>query len=330
MTSTLLKITLQPQSPFITPLASDTLFGQLCWAIRHTFGNARLNQLLEGYTHNQPFVVLSNTLPKGFIPRPTLPLLMLGYDLIDSNNRKDTKNKVWIALDESFLLLQQELSTWHKHSKGLGEMIEVLIDEKTKTASNSAWQTIVTQPHNSLNRLTNTTGSENGFSPFSRDATYYHSQAQYDLYAVIDESRFSTDELMTTLNYIGAFGYGKEASSGAGKFTVSNPQNITLKAHTQANAYLTLGNCAPQGQQWFSERCYYNTTVRFGRHGAEAVYMGSPFKNPVLMAVAGAVLTPTNFANTLFVGQGLTGLSKTISHTVQQGYAPVLPIYLDK
>ena len=54
MTSTLLKLTLQPQSPFITPLASDTLFGQLCWAIRHRFGEKRLIQLLEGYTHEQP------------------------------------------------------------------------------------------------------------------------------------------------------------------------------------------------------------------------------------------------------------------------------------
>ncbi len=301
MTSTLLKITLQPQSPFITPLASDTLFGQLCWAIRHTVGEARLTQLLEGYTQNQPFVVLSNALPKGFIPRPTLPLAMLGYDLSDSNNRKDTKKKAWIAIDESCLLLQQGLSDWHKHSKGLGEMIDVVIDEKTKMASNNAWQTVVTQPHNSLNRLTNTTGSENGFSPFSRDATYYHSQAQYDLYAVIDESRFSSDELMTTLNYIGAFGYGKEASSGSGKFTVSTPQNITLKVHSQANAYLTLGHCAPQGHQWISEHCYYNTVVRFGRHGAEAVYMGSPFKNPVLMTVAGAVLTPASFVSKLLL-----------------------------
>ena len=84
MTSTLLKLTLQPQSPFITPLASDTLFGQLCWAIRHRFGEAKLTQLLDGYTESQPFVVLSTALPRGYLPRPTVPLHLLGSDLTDT------------------------------------------------------------------------------------------------------------------------------------------------------------------------------------------------------------------------------------------------------
>ena len=332
MTSTLLKITLTPQSPFITPMASDTLFGQLCWAIRHNFGEAKLAQLLDGYTQGQPFVVLSNTLPQGYIPRPTLPLSLLGYNLSDTDKRKETKKKLWLHTGDAYALLSKPVSAWHNDSYSLGEMIS--IDEQNDSEENAkvisrAWEISVTQPHNSLNRLTNTTGSEGGFSPFNRQATYHHPKSHYDIYAVLDECRFSQAELMDTLNHIGAFGYGKEASSGAGKFTVSNIQAVNITPHAQANAYLTLGFSTPQGLDWQNKHCYYNTSVRFGRHGAEAVYMGNPFKNPVLMVVTGAVLTPKDMTEALFIGNGLSGLSKVVSGTVQQGYAPVLPIYLD-
>lgn len=91
MTSTLLKITLQPQSPFVTPLASDTLFGQLCWTIRHSLGEATLHQLLEGYTQGKPFVVLSDALPQAHIPRPSVPLSYLGYQLNDPKKAQTNK-----------------------------------------------------------------------------------------------------------------------------------------------------------------------------------------------------------------------------------------------
>lgn len=327
MTSTLLKITLQPQSPFITPLAGDTLFGQLCWTIRHSFGEAKLTELLAGYTENSPFAVLSNALPAGFIPRPTVPLNLLGYDLSDSNNRKNIKKKLWIRTSDNYTILKKPLSSWHSHSYSMDDMLPKEPD--TVLAFNSAWQTSATQSHNSLNRLTNTTGREGGFSPFNREATYHHPKAYYDLYVVLDESRLNRTHLLALLNQIGSFGYGKEASSGAGKFTATDLRVLALDTHPQQNTFLTLGNCAPQGQPWRHDACYYTTVVRFGRHGAEAVYMGNPFKNPVLMATAGAILTPQTMQSCFFVGSGLKGLSLTIKDTVQQGYTPVLPVYFD-
>lgn len=329
MTSILLKITFQPQSPFITPLASDTLFGQLCWAIRHRFGQKRLIELLEDYTLNQPFAVLSTPLPCGYLPRPTVPLPLLGFDLTDATKRKDTKKKLWLKKGDDYALLAKPISAWHNHSASLGDMIA---KDTANNPMSNAWQKTVTQPHNSINRLTNTTGSENGFAPFSMEATHYHPQsAFYDLYVVLDESRLSQADLMAALADIGAFGYGKEASTGAGKFTVGDCHAVSFTAHAQANAYLTLGHCTPQGQAWQTERCYYNTTVRFGRHGADAVHLGNPYKNPVLMATTGALLSPIKVDSFLYVGQGLSGLSNAegMKGTVQQGYAPVLPVYVD-
>lgn len=37
----------------MTALAADTLFGHVCWAIRHQFGETKLNELLTGYTEDQ-------------------------------------------------------------------------------------------------------------------------------------------------------------------------------------------------------------------------------------------------------------------------------------
>jgi CRISPR-associated protein Csm4 len=57
---------------------------------------------------------------------------------------------------------------------------------------------------------------------------------------------------------------------------------------------------------------------------------GGAFKNPVLMAGTGAILTPQE-TNRLqgFTGQGITGVSQTITQTVHQGYAPVYPVCLE-
>ncbi len=46
----MITLRIRPLSPFGTPPLGDTLFGQLCWAIRHQSGEARLRELLDGYT----------------------------------------------------------------------------------------------------------------------------------------------------------------------------------------------------------------------------------------------------------------------------------------
>lgn len=55
-------------------LAGDTLFGQLCWTLRHQLGNDALTTLLEGlYTQGQPFTGVLDALPQGHLPCPACP-----------------------------------------------------------------------------------------------------------------------------------------------------------------------------------------------------------------------------------------------------------------
>lgn len=314
--------TLTPKTAFATALHGDTLFGQCCWAIVHLYGESRLRELLTGYTDNKPFMVLSDAIPQGFIARPSAPYHLLGYQSEDTKDRKDQKKKTWLPVR----VLAKPLNQWSAFAQTEQEML---------ADSNLTGRYLINdepQDHNSLNRLTGTTGNGDGFAPFQRQTFWYHPQIKLNLIVELDDNRLSIEELSEVLQWVGLSGYGKEASCGLGKFTIELDKTIRselVEEQTNANAWLTLSTCAPQGLHWQPEHCYYQTFTRFGRHGDMAVHQRSPFKNPVLMAAPFAILTPKEMTQQRFTGQGLTGVSQTIEQTVQQGYAPVLPVKLE-
>ena len=95
----LYRFTLTPQSAMGTPLVGDTLFGQLCWAVRNRFGEARLIELLEGYTTQYPFMVVSDAFPEGFLPLPTLPSTF--WETKTETDRKSLKKAQWVNISDA-------------------------------------------------------------------------------------------------------------------------------------------------------------------------------------------------------------------------------------
>ncbi|MDH7600426.1 MAG: hypothetical protein QHH07_12465, partial [Sedimentisphaerales bacterium] len=55
-----------------TPLAADTLFGHICWAVRYHQGQKALEEMLGSYSATYSPVILSDPFPLGFLPRPIL------------------------------------------------------------------------------------------------------------------------------------------------------------------------------------------------------------------------------------------------------------------
>jgi CRISPR-associated protein Csm4 len=152
-----------------------------------------------------------------------------------------------------------------------------------------------------------------------------------DCHVVFDPARIAANELAQLFADIGTNGFGRDASTGLGKFSVAAAPAPPWPVPADANAYLTLAPCAPQGLGWEPRRCFYNVLTRFGRHGDLAAHGRNPFKTPVLLAQGGAVLTPVNWSPAGFIGQGLGAdgsLSMAIPETVHQGYAPCIPIHL--
>ncbi|PJG82417.1 type III-A CRISPR-associated RAMP protein Csm4 [Caviibacterium pharyngocola] len=297
------RITLNIQSAFGTPLMGDTLFGQLCWAIVHRFGESRLNALLEGYDNQQPFAVVSDALPQNHLPLPTLPSRF--WQEGGGKDRKKLKKKQWIEVKDT----QQAVTLWQQSAKAEKE---IFAKENRE------------QPHNTLNRLTASTGKDE-FAPYVMSQIWYKPSTLLDIYIVIDETRISLEEITALLTDIGTFGYGRDASIGLGKFSIEQTEAFDY-TKANANAYLTLANCAPQDLGLNKERCFYQITTRFGRHGSLAVFSGNPFKKPIILTKLGAVFTPNKWEEKLFIGNGLTGVSYGQTNAVHQGYAPVIPL----
>lgn len=318
---TLFRFTLELHTAFGTPLAGDTLFGQLCWTAREHLGNAELEKLLAGYTEGRPWLVVSDGFPSGFLSKPTVPASLVGANFVGANSfaRKAEKAKHWIPLSAI--------------DKPLSQMLAAAVDDKVAFGENGK-PVEAPQPHNTLNRLTGTTG-EGEFAPYTQPQIFFARGQRMDVYCVLDETRMSQDTLLTLLQAVGSCGYGRDASIGLGKFSVETPlvgANLFAQ-HPQPNAYLTLAPCAPQGKNFDGNKSYYRVLTRFGRHGNLHGISEKPFKNPVLLAATGAVFVPqADYTQRQFIGQGLGGnwqLSKVEPATVQQGYAPVVGIRMD-
>lgn len=304
-----LRYCLHPLTAFGTPLAGDTLFGQLCWTLRHQFGNKRLQELLACYTEGRPFAVVSDAMPSGHVPLPVLPSAV--WQSCGDVDRKALKKRRWLAAES----LAQPLPQWQSHAKSDADLAPV----KERA-----------QPHNTINRQTGTTGT-GAFAPYSMAQRWYAPGTRLDVYVALDEARLSEAELCSALLRMGETGFGRDASIGLGKFALAESASVQWPVSENANAWLTLAPCAPQGQGFCPQRSHWQVMTRFGRHGDAAVHGGNPFKKPLLLAQAGAVFWPQTLDDRAFIGQGLGGehqpISAVMPQTVHQGYAPVIPIH---
>jgi CRISPR-associated protein Csm4 len=305
------KFTLRPLTPFGTPLAGDTMFGHLCWAVRERNGERGLAELLEGYATGHPFLVVSDALPRGFLPRPTAPDFVLGLQAVDPSERKRARTHRWLPVARA----AEPVSGW---------MAEL-------TASETAKPLMLTQ--NSINRYTGTTGIDQ-FAPRQVERSFFAKSARLDIYAVFDDARVSAQELLGLFEDIGTHGYGRDATTGLGKFEIESMKEHVWPDRDQPHRHwLTLAPCVPDAKVLMADDCYYLPLTRFGRHGNLAAVLDAPFKRPILMIGTGAVLKAREPAHWLFHGRGLGGreapLSKTIPETVHQGYAPVVPLCIE-
>lgn len=332
------RLTLRPLSAMGTPMAGDTLFGQLCWTLRRQLGDDAIVGLLTGYTQGRPFAVVSDALPHGHLPLPSLPAS--AWHAAADSDRKALKQKRWLPLQT----LREPLEKWQQHAVGDSQLAQALA-RRDPTPSRGAAESAEpqaargpierAQPHNTINRRTGTTGTGK-FTPYAMGQIWLPPGSLLDVVVVLDEARLSVEQLQAAFAYMGQHGFGRDASIGLGKFELAGDASLIVweqPGHGEANAWLTLGPCAPQGLGFCAVRSHWQVITRFGRHGDVAVQSGVPFKRPVLLARAGSVFWPGQFdTSRQFIGQGLGGMeapvSLTMPETVHQGYAPVVPLHL--
>lgn len=303
----LLKI--RPLTAFGSTASGGMLFGQLCCTIKLLWGESRLQSLLQGYCADAPFAVLSDLLPSGLLPMPTIPLRLWVNTDNSAAQRKRWKKMQWLA-EEAVAKSPSDWQSYAKNNTDLDKFAD------TRCARS-------TLQHNTIQRNTFTTGTGQ-FAPYQKSAEFFSAAATLDIHALLDDERLPIEEFQKAVQTLGQLGFGADASTGLGKFDVLSCE--TLPENSEAcRHYLTLSACVPQSAGLVQDSSYYRILTYFGRHGAERVYGPSPFKKPILMAASGALFDCGKPAKLQWIGKGIRGHS-VFPDTVHQGYAVVLPV----
>jgi CRISPR-associated protein Csm4 len=289
----LYKTTISPESNFATSLRGDTLFGQICWSIKYVFGEERLKELLQTY-NKKPFLVVSDGFCSGYLPKPKMPTALLGEE---SNEKKVNRKKIWLTLEQ----LQS------------GKFSDAKTDKEVKSSDKS----IVTM-HNSIDYTSFKTSDDGAFAPYGEKEFSY---GKKDIYFLIDDSRFSLDELKKAFQNLSLSGFGKDTTIGKGRFSFDEFKEIN--SDNSSKTFITLSAFSPEGLE--CKNLYYEPFTRFGKFGGDRAFKNA-FKKPILFADTASVVHFEEKENKQYMGKAITNISEVHKDAVHQGYAIVLPI----
>jgi CRISPR-associated protein Csm4 len=337
------EITIKPLTGFGTPLKGDTLFGHLCWQAAYDEGlfGLSIDKLLSDYAKN-PFMVVSSAyfkLNNGYaLKRPDMPLDMLfrfeGQNKSDIiRNRKEFKKKRWMLVRNNHRITSFKADgIYFSDEQLLKELSETEDTETQRQMRKRDLKSFIldySQPHNSINRLTGTTGEEQ-FAPFTVDQIVYIPDTDLIVFVGLRED-VKIEQVVKALKQVGDFGFGKDASTGLGRFKVIGYKEIDLFAmgSESPDACFTLAPCVPE-KDMFS-KMFFSPFTRFGRHGDVLAKSGKPFKNPVIMADEGAVFIFKDKApvDKPYIGTAVDGISKAEPNAVTQGYSLYIPVKVE-
>ena len=340
------EFTIKPFSAFGTPLKGDTLFGQFCWQVANDPGQAgaSLPELLSDYAED-PFIVFSSAFPvlsnsggrTYAFKTPALPLDLLFKVSEDEDRavreRKELKNKRWMLISEG-----ERLDGWLNREEMFvsdRELLERFLSAapdylKRGLSGRGAFVSTFRRAHNTINRLTGTTGTGE-FAPYVLEDHFFAPGVELSLFVGIDEKRLGLDAARTYMERIGLLGFGRDASTGRGRFELTGVRVVDLVklGCTSPDVLYTLSPTVPARGE-FSEY-YFTPFTRFGRHGDVLARSENPFKAPVIMADEGAVLRPRSADSFKrpFIGRAVTGISKAEPSTVCQGYSLYIPVRME-
>jgi len=341
------EIVIKPLTGFGTHLKGDTIFGHFCWQIAYDerlVGNT-LDDLLLNY-QTKPFAVFSSAYPRFCVgescyfalKRPDLPMNMV-FNLPDNKKqniekRKDLKAKKWMILQKDKKTSSFKEVKYRTDTEFLEEDMKAYLSEKTgrdiKGVASKNFITTFSQSHNKINRLTSTTSAK-GFAPFAVDQWVFYPETELAIFVGIDDAFMNVQQVKEGLERIGKCGFGKDASTGLGRFELIKESEIDLTnmGSDAPNACYTLAPCVPE-RDTFSEM-FFTPFTRFGRHGDIFAKSPNPFKNPVIMADEGGLFKPkdTEIFNKPYMGSAVTSISKAEPRAVAQGYSLYIPVMVE-
>jgi CRISPR-associated protein Csm4 len=337
------EIIIKPQSGFGTPIKGDTLFGHFCWQAHYDSDllNGGLDRWIDLY-EERPFAVFSTAWPKLWIDdkgwyalkRPDLPLSRLFLEVAKDRGKRMTERKErdkqkWFLTGEDLCIDLKTIK--YRTEKELVDLAFGELTDETRRIMRSKGRRLkedFLQPHNTIDRRILTTG-EGMFAPYAMPSFFFYPEIELSIFILINEEATDIARVRVALERIGSSGFGRDASTGLGRFDLGEDDVKILPDFPDANACYTLSPAVPE--KGVFKDTYFTPFTRFGRHGDILASSGNPFKNPVIMADEGAIFVPAD-KNTFkkpYLGRAVRNLSKSEPRTIAQGYAPYLPLNLE-
>ncbi len=274
------KITIEPKTSFITPLQSDTLFGQFCWQYRYIYGESELEELLEGYNDN-PAVVFSDGFPEGFLPIPKVPYLRESRDVENYKKFKQFKK---------FLYVKKEILFRAKNPGYLFEFFSQLPErEIPQYFLGSPW---VRSSYYRVSIDRNTGTAKEGML-FELPEYFIRCRGEgrgkpfrINIFLRYNGKKISLDRIREVFKAMGILGFGAKASWGKGKFELSSVEEVELGGSENSRTFVSLSTGLPKSEE--VEDFYAEFFTKYPKHPND---VGDPavFKAPVVLTRPGSV-----------------------------------------
>lgn len=266
----LYRLTLRLEGPLGTPLVGPTLFGQLCWARRESEGEASLKAWLA---NKEEIWRLSDGFPHDFLPKPlTQPRKIAPGQLEEAKDRKrrpHVSRAAWLQHRES----------WSEENIPLSEL-------------SGDGARLERRAHNVVHRHGRGTLEEGGLYFLEEDWRQADGDGHVRLDVYVQASEV-VSKVRAYFDYIGETGYGRDSSSGRGRFVVeSATEDAELQACSECERRMSLSRAMLTPATMADAR--WKLVPHFGRTGPQVSLAGfSPFKHPVLLTLPGTSFIPT-------------------------------------
>ena len=329
---------LTPLNGYRMPLRSDSLWGLICWGIRHLHGEQRLLDFIEKSNKSQPELLLSSAFPfkenvNGkrhlFFPKPLLPIKNMekesGENALDFYRRSKNLRKVNHLNQDDF---QAALN---------GTFNNDMLVQRLKDGSDSTknWKhrapskNIHNVTHNTINRLTGSTLKKNDQGQlYHTDEIHWEdtrNNTPTGMFFLIKDPDNLVAPILRLYSHIGL---GGDASIGKGKFKFTI-EEFNLEEPTDANAMVNLSLYHPTSKElehYEANPSIFNYELerRAGKIGYVKMHRQKP---PMMMFKEGSVFPLPNTQQENYGGIKKLdfGANRPVPHEVfQYGYGFML------
>lgn len=291
------------ESPLSTPLQGDTIWGHLCWSIVLREGEEALLRFFSRYSDGTVPVIYSDVFPHDMLPNPELKPVFRETEekfediaLIKAIKRRKYLPKSFFGTDTAFSV--------EKIRKVL-EFADTEPDEMVKR---------VTRKHNTINRISGTTGDDGSF--FTSEELWISAKDQiFDLYVL---GEMGEKELLEYTKMAFEHGYGADRSTGKGFVSVLSMEPVETKK--EGNRKMALSSFIPSDYEQFKNPRTRNFT-KYGKLGEWYSIGRNPFKKPVVLFQQGSTWDRTD--DSLFFGTFLQSVHNDPS-IKQMAMTPVI------